>query len=177
MDMAKSTPFLGWQWTDSGGWRGGRGQQWNPSFPGRINLPESAHSPQFTFLPLPILPTPTFWPWCGLTLQKLRNLFELGNVIFAEATVLFQKWENVVVLVASVGFVQGLQGPEHYPPCFLFFLRVFHSRDGLPTRIQTWNICLQQGRCKSRGWRSLSRGRRVQSGWAAAPDDSGFHIS
>lgn len=69
-------------------------------------------------------------------LQKLRNLFQLGNVIFTEATVLFQKRKDVVVLVASMGFIQGLQGPEHGPPGFLFFLCVFHFRDGLPTRIQ-----------------------------------------
>lgn len=89
-----------------------------------------------------------FCPWSGLTLQKLRNLFQLGNVIFAEATVLFQKWEDVIVLIASMGFIQGLQGPEYHPPCILFFLRIFHLRYGLTTRIQAWNICLQQGRCK-----------------------------
>lgn len=105
-------------------------------FPGEpTGMHYHTHSPwpPFAFLPSPASPLTLMG---GLTLQKLRNVFQLGDVIFTEATVLFQKWENVVVLVACVGFIQGLQGPEHRPPCFLFFLRVFHSRDRLPTGIQ-----------------------------------------
>ena len=76
----------------------------------------------------------------GARLQKLRNFFQLGNIIFAETTVLFQKWENVIVLVAGVGLIQGLQVLEHRPPRFLLFLCVLHSGDGLPMSIVVGNV-------------------------------------
>lgn len=114
----------------------------------------SLHCITTTHNSLPFLPAPTPrpaepWPWCGLTLQKLRNIFQLGNVVFTEPAVLFQKWENVVVFIAGMRFIQGLQCLEHCSPGLLLFFCVFHPRDGLPTRIQSWNRCLQQRRVRT----------------------------
>lgn len=105
------------------------------------------------------------WPCWGLTLQELGYIFQLGDVVFAEPAVLFQKWEDVVVLVAGVRFIQGLQGPEHCPPGRLLFLCVVHPRDGLPTRIQAWNRCLQRGSKVTRESRASQFVRRCH--WPA----------
>lgn len=114
------------------------------------------HTHTGTHVPPPP-PAPCFSARGALTLQKLRNVLQLGDVIFAEATVLFQKREDVVVLVASVGFIQGLQVLVHRAPCFLFLLRVLHSRDGLPTRTQARDVGLRRGRCTVVGAGDVSR--------------------
>lgn len=74
------------------------------------------------------------------------------------------------MLVASVGFIQGLQGPEHHPPGFLFLLRVLHSWDGLPTGTQAGEVCSQQGKGRGDG-----EGPFAQGDGARACEPPGLH--
>jgi hypothetical protein len=76
------------------------------------------------------------WPKgesCGV-LQEIRNVLQLRNVVSSVATVLNEQGENVVMLFASVGWIQFRYLVENLPPSFSFLWSIINPWDGCPTK-------------------------------------------
>ena len=88
---------------------------------------------QATSMPPPGLPKPEL-NIEQLTLHEVRDILELGDLIFPIAAVLLQEWQDVVELGAGVGLDKPLQvGVDRLPGGDLLG-RVVHTRDRLTTR-------------------------------------------
>ncbi len=80
-----------------------------------------------------------------LTLQKQRDVLQLGNVVLGVATVLLQEGDDMVELFACVSREQILQTRVDSLPSLGLLLRVFHFWNRLATENKKGQYCGRSG--------------------------------
>lgn len=90
-----------------------------------------------------------------VTLEEVRDILQLGDVVFAVATVFGQQGEVLQVLLAGVAGVELFELLEHHPPGTHLLCCEVYAKNRIATdqtsRVRYQNTALKEIKYTSRG--------------------------